>query len=308
MSQDREYHRPVMAEEVLDLFRPIEKGVIVDATFGGGGHSELLKREMGNTVRIVGIDRDPAAAANAERIGVELLAGDFGDLGRLLDETGIESIAGALFDLGVSSHQLDTAGRGFSYRHDGPLDMRMNTTQTLTADDVVNRWDVGELARTLRVYGEDPNANRIARAIVAARPIRSTVHLAEVIAESLPAAVRRKSTGHPARRAFQAIRIAVNDELASVARGLDAAIDRLTPGGRIVAISYHSLEDRIVKRRFAEGARGCTCPPDLPVCMCGNEAELSLLTRKSIEPSAAEIEDNPRARSARLRAAVKVAA
>jgi 16S rRNA (cytosine1402-N4)-methyltransferase len=308
MSQDREYHRPVMAEEVLDLFRPIEEGVIVDATFGGGGHSELLKREMGTTVRIVGIDRDPAAAANAEQLGVELLTGDFGDLGPLLDEAGIGPISGALFDFGVSSHQLDTADRGFSYRHDGPLDMRMDSGQLLTADDIVNHWNADDIAGVIRAFGEDPNARRIARAIVSARPIRSTRQLAAVIADSLPAAVRRTSGGHPARRSFQAIRIAVNDELASVERGLDAAIDRLVLDGRIVTISYHSLEDRIVKRRFAEGARGCTCPPDLPVCACGTVAELSLLTRKPMEPSTGEIDDNPRARSARLRAAVKAAA
>ncbi len=307
MSQDREYHRPVMAVEVLDLFRPIEQGVIVDATFGGGGHSELLKRELGRTVRIVGIDRDPAAAANANAMGVELVSGDFGDLETLLDRAGIDAISGILFDFGVSSHQLDHPVRGFSYRHDGPLDMRMDTSQTLSADTIVNGWDRRDLAQVIRRYGEDPNADRIARAIVAARPISGTVELAHVVAEALPAAVRRRP-GHPARRTFQAIRIAVNGELESIEQGLEAGIERLHPSGRIVAISYHSLEDRIVKRRFAAGARGCTCPPDLPVCSCGNEAELTLLTRKPIEPSQAELEQNPRARSARLRAAMKAAA
>lgn len=304
MSQDRQYHRPVMAEQVLDLFRPIEWGTIVDATFGGGGHSELLKREL--RLDIVGIDRDPAAAANAEAIGVTLLHGDFGDLASLLDRVGMKTVSGVLFDFGVSSRQLDEAGRGFSYRHDGPLDMRMDTTQGLTAEVVVNGWEVRDLARIIRRFGEDPNADRIARAIVAARPIRDTAHLAEVVAGSLPAAVRRRP-GHPARRTFQAIRLAVNNELESVERGLDAAIDRLRPEGRCVAISYHSLEDRIVKRRFARGAEGCTCPPDLPVCTCGNEAELVLLTRRPMTPSAAEVAENPRARSAKLRAAVKAA-
>jgi 16S rRNA (cytosine1402-N4)-methyltransferase len=307
MSQDREYHRPVMAEEVVGFLRPIEQGVVVDATFGGGGHSAIIKRELGRNVSIVGIDRDPTAAANAAALGVDLLAGDFGDLEHLLDAAGIGEIAGALFDFGVSSHQLDVAERGFSYRLDGPLDMRMDPTQSLSADEVVNRWDAKQLAQAIRRFGEDPNADRIARAIVAARPISGTVELATVIAESLPAAVRRQP-GHPARRTFQAIRIVVNDELGSVERGLDAAIDRLAPGGRVIAISYHSLEDRIVKRRFVTGAQGCQCPPGLPVCACGASPELILVTRKPVEPSAAEIEANPRARSARMRVAQKAVA
>ncbi len=307
MSQDREYHRPVMADEVVEFFRPIEEGVIVDATFGGGGHSAILKRELGSNVSIVGIDRDPAAVDNAAALGVELVAGDFGDLGALLDSAGISTISGVLFDFGVSSHQLDEAGRGFSYRNDGPLDMRMNPNQSLSADQIVNQWDARALSQTIRRFGEEPNADRIARAIVAARPIVGTVRLAEVVAESLPSAVRRRP-GHPARRTFQAIRIAVNDELASVERGLEDAIARLAPGGRIVAISYHSLEDRIVKRRFVAGGKGCTCPPGLPVCACGAEAELLVLTRKAVEPSAAEVDTNPRSRSARMRVAQKVAA
>jgi 16S rRNA (cytosine1402-N4)-methyltransferase len=307
MSQDREYHRPVMAEEVVEFFRPIEEGVIVDATFGGGGHSAILKRELGSNVSIVGIDRDPAAAGNAAALGVDLVAGDFGDLGALLDSVGISMVSGVLFDFGVSSHQLDQADRGFSYRNDGPLDMRMNPNQTLSAHEIVNQWDARTLSQTIRRFGEEPNADRIARAIVAARPIVGTVRLAEVVAESLPAAVRRRP-GHPARRTFQAIRIAVNDELASVEHGLDDAISRLVPGGRVVAISYHSLEDRIVKRRFVEGSKGCTCPPGLPVCACGAEAELLVLTRRALEPSAVEVEANPRARSARMRVAQKVAA
>jgi 16S rRNA (cytosine1402-N4)-methyltransferase len=281
--------------------------VIVDATFGGGGHAQMLDKELGKNVRIVGIDRDPEAAANAAAIGIELLAGDFGDLDVLIAAGDLGPLAGVLFDFGVSSHQLDEATRGFSYHSEGPLDMRMDTTADLTADDIVNTWDRTELTRIIRHFGEDPNANRIARAIVAARPVETTVQLAEVVASSLPAAVRRRP-GHPARRTFQAIRIAVNDELTAVERGLDAAIERLRPGGRIVAISYHSLEDRIVKRRLAAGARGCTCPPEIPVCVCGNEAELVLLTRKPLDPTTAEIETNPRARSARLRAAVKAAA
>jgi 16S rRNA (cytosine1402-N4)-methyltransferase len=267
----------------------------------------MLDKELGKNVRIVGIDKDPEAAANAAAIGIELLAGDFGDLDVLIAAGDLGPLAGVLFDFGVSSHQLDEATRGFSYHSEGPLDMRMDTTADLTADDIVNTWDRTDLTRIIRHFGEDPNANRIARAIVAARPVETTVQLAEVVASSLPAAVRRRP-GHPARRTFQAIRIAVNDELTAVERGLDAAIERLRPGGRIVAISYQSLEDRIVKRRLAAGARGCTCPPEIPVCVCGNEAELVLLTRKPLDPTTAEIETNPRARSARLRAAVKAAA
>jgi len=299
-----------MVEEVVELFRPAfgpdmgrDGSVLVDATFGGGGHSQALRRELGADVRIVAIDRDEAAAANAA--DVDFVAGDFGDLGGLLDAAGVGRIGGALFDFGVSSRQLDDSERGFSYRREGPLDMRMDRRRSLTADEIVNTWDRRRLAEIIRRYGEDPHAGRIAGAIVAARPITTTTRLAEVIAESLPAAVRRKAGGHPARRTFQALRIVVNDELSSVERGLDAAIERLHAGGRCVAISYHSLEDRIVKRRFALGAAGCTCPPSLPVCACGAQPELRIITRKPVRPVPEEIESNPRARSARLRAAVK---
>ncbi|MDH4116190.1 MAG: 16S rRNA (cytosine(1402)-N(4))-methyltransferase RsmH [Acidimicrobiia bacterium] len=307
MSQDREYHRAVMADEVVEMFRPIDEGVVVDATYGGGGHTELLKRELGKNVTIVAIDRDPDAARNIPAAGVEFIAGDFGDLGDLLDSRGISGVSGVLFDFGVSSHQLDEGSRGFSYRAAGPLDMRMDRSQRLTADDVVNSWSLRDIARVIRRFGEEPHADRIARAIVRARPIGDTVHLAQVVADAVPAAARRKP-GHPARKTFQAIRIAVNDELGSIERGLDTAVRRLVAGGVCVAISYHSLEDRIVKRRFAEGARGCVCPPGLPVCGCGAAAELVLLTRRPLEASSAEVESNPRARSAKLRAARKVAA
>jgi 16S rRNA (cytosine1402-N4)-methyltransferase len=256
-------------------------------------------------VRIVAIGRDAAAAGEAASLDVEFVAGDFGDLHRLLDGRGVGQIDGVLFDLGVSSRQLDDPDRGFSYRHEGPLDMRMDRRQARTADEVVNGWDAASLADVIRRFGEDPHAARIAAAIVAARPIDSTVRLAEVVASSLPAAVRRRSGGHPARRTFQALRIAVNDELGSVERGLEAAIERLAPGGRCVVISYHSLEDRIVKQRFARGSAGCTCPPSLPVCGCGARPELRPLTRKPLRPVQSEIDANPRARSARLRAALK---
>lgn len=300
------YHLPVLASEVMEVFEPLESGVVVDATFGGGGHARRMLDEM-KGIRIVGIDRDPDALANApapESDRLSVVTGNFAEMPRLLDEAGVEAPVGFLFDLGVSSHQFDRGERGFSYRHDGPLDMRMGPDASLDADEVVNHWDADRLAAAIRRFGEDRMAGRIARAIVAARPITSTRRLAEVIAEATPAAVRRR--GHPARRTFQAIRIAVNDELVALRSGLDAALGLLAPGGRCAVISYHSLEDRIVKRRFADGARGCVCPPDFPVCVCDHAAELRLLTRRPIEPTAAEIEANPRSRSARMRAVEKV--
>ncbi len=298
-----DYHKPVLLDEVIDLLTPTPVGVIVDATFGGGGHARALAAATGDH-RIVGIDRDPEARANAG--GLEVLDGDFADFDQLLDDAGIGAISGALFDLGISSHQVDEARRGFSYHEEGPLDMRMDPTQELSAAEVVNTYDESDLARILQTYGEEGQAKRIARAIVAARPIETTTELAEVIAAAMPAALRR--SGHPARKTFQAIRIEVNDELQSVRRGVDAALGRLTVGGRCAVISYHSLEDRIVKRRFAEGATGCECPPELPVCACGKNPELRLITRKPVMASAEEVAVNPRSRSARLRVAEKARA
>lgn len=302
------YHEPVLASEIAEVFKPLPVGVVVDATFGGGGHTRRLLDEMKKGTRIVGIDRDPDALANAALVDeaeVTVLAGNFADLRRLLDEAGIEAPVGVLFDLGVSSHQFDRPERGFSYRQEGPLDMRMGPDAAFDADEVVNHWDRDRLASAIRRFGEDRLARRLADAIVAARPIRSTTHLAEVIADATPAALRRK--GHPARRTFQAIRIAVNDELETLREGLDEALDVLAPGGRCAVISYHSLEDRIVKRRFNAGAGGCVCPPELPVCVCEEAAELRVLTRQPVVPSDEEVQANPRARSARLRAAEKVA-
>jgi 16S rRNA (cytosine1402-N4)-methyltransferase len=215
-------------------------------------------------------------------------------------------VAGVLFDLGVSSHQLDHAPRGFSYHHSGPLDMRMGPDASLTAADIVNGFDTDELADIFRRYGEERYARRIAQHVVRTRPFTTTVELAAAVAAAVPAAARRQR--HPARRVFQALRIAVNEELVSLVRGLDHAIDHLRPGGRAVVIAYHSLEDRIVKRRFVAGTAGCVCPPDLPVCGCGQVSELRRLTRKPMRPTVAEIEANPRARSARLRAVERVAA
>jgi 16S rRNA (cytosine1402-N4)-methyltransferase len=265
-----------------------------------------LLDEFGDEVSVIAIDRDPEAVANAARLAVTVIEGNFAEIDDLVRSVTDEPISGVLFDFGVSSRQLDHAERGFSYRHEGPLDMRMGPDAVHTADEIVNTWSIEDLARIIRRYGEEPMARRIAEAIVTARPIQSTAHLSTVIAQAMPAARRR--AGHPARRTFQAIRIAVNEELQAVEQGVSKAIDMLRPGGRIVAISYHSLEDRIVKQEFAERARGCTCPPDLPVCGCGNAAEVRILTRKPIRPSQAEIEANNRARSAVLRAAEKVAA
>ena len=300
------YHRPVLADEVVDLLAPALPGVVIDATFGGGGHSRRLLDEFGDDVTIIAVDRDPDALANAAGLPVTAVRGDFGDLATLLAPVLDEPVRGVLFDLGVSSHQLDTPERGFSYRNDGPLDMRMGPDTKLSAAEIVNEWPAASLTRIIRDYGEEPLARRIADAIVSNRPFHSTSQVATVIAEALPAARRR--AGHPARRTFQALRIAVNQELESIRSGLDDAITVLDGGGRLAAIAYHSLEDRIVKERLAEGARGCVCPPDLPVCGCGETAELRLLTRKPIRPSSEEIEGNNRARSALLRGAEKVAA
>ncbi len=310
MNQDRNgegtYHRPVMVQEVADLFRPLEEGVVIDATYGGGGHTTRLLEELGERVRIIGIDRDGDATVRAQSRGHHVLAGDFRDLGALLADVGIREITGILFDFGVSSHQLDTVERGFSYHSDAPLDMRMDPSRGRTAADIVNDLPVSDLERIIRVLGEDKNSLRIARAIAAARPLTTTTELSDVVAASVPARDRR--AGHPARKTFQAIRIAVNDELEAIRVGLDAAIDMLAPAGRCVAISYHSLEDRIVKRRFADGSRGCVCPPGMPVCGCGAAPELRLLTHGALRPSEAEVATNPRSRSARLRAAEKARA
>jgi len=302
---DLPYHLPVLAAEVAALLRPPAGGVVVDATFGGGGHTRALLAAAPE-IRVIGIDRDRDAAAQAAALGsrVTFVAGNFRELGELLRGVGVDEIAAAFFDLGVSSHQLDVGDRGLSYHRPGPLDMRLGEDCPLTAEVLVNEWDEGRLAAVIRRFGEDPHAGRIAGAIVRARPLHDAVELADVIAAAVPARARRGA--HPARRTFQAIRIAVNDELGALTEGLEAALSLLQPGGRIAVIAYHSLEDRIVKRRFAAGATGCVCPPGLPVCGCGRTAALRLLTRGAVVPGEAEVALNPRARSARLRAAEKV--
>ena len=304
LAVSRGYHQPVMPDRVAHWLGSVG-GTIVDATFGGGGHTRVLL-ETDPALRILALDRDPDSGSNAAGLGdrVTLRQADFRTLDTILREEQTDEIDGALFDLGVSSHQLDVGERGFSFRQRGPLDMRMGPDAPHSADDVVNGWSEGDLARILREFGEERHAGRIARAIVRARPIADTVDLAGVIADAMPARSRRHS--HPARRTFQAIRIAVNDELAALADALDVTVRMLRLGGRILVITYHSLEDRIVKRRFVEGARGCTCPPDFPVCACGENAELRILTRSGEVPTEAEIAANPRARSARLRVAEKV--
>jgi 16S rRNA (cytosine1402-N4)-methyltransferase len=305
---DQTYHEPVMLDEVVELFAPVATGMIVDATLGGGGHAMALLDRYPE-LRVLGIDRDPdAVAAVPAHPRLSIVRANFADLEEVLIDERVSqpdrgpAVDGVLLDLGVSSHQLDTTARGFSYHHDGPIDMRMDPDAALDAATIVDTWTADELADIFRRYGEERYAGRIARAIVEARPIQGTARLAAVVADAVPAPARRK--GHPARRVFQALRIAVNDELGTLAPALESSIAALRPGGRIVVISYHSLEDRIVKRRFAAGATGCTCPPDLPVCGCGNAAELRLMGR--FRPTEAEVERNPRSRSAVLRAAEKV--
>jgi 16S rRNA (cytosine1402-N4)-methyltransferase len=303
-------HEPVMVREVAALFASVPTGWVVDCTVGGGGHARVLL-EGESRLEVLGLDRDDdALAAAAHTLApfgsrARLRKARFDTLGRVVDEEGIGPVVGVLFDLGVSSPQLDRAERGFSYRHDGPLDMRMDRSTGLTAADVVNGYDEDHLAQILWVYGDERYARRIAAAIVAARPLATTGQLAEVVRSAIPAAARRHG-GHPAKRTFQAIRIEVNDELEVLRRALDAAIDLLVPGGRCVVISYHSGEDRLVKSRFVEAATGgCTCPSGLP-CVCGARPRVRLLRRGAVKPSAEELAANPRAQSARLRAVEKL--
>ncbi len=299
----RPYHLPVMLEEVVDLFRPLECGVVVDATYGGGGHAAALLDGLGEGICVLGIDRDPEAIERAPgRSRLDLAVGNFGEIDEILRMREISEVAGVLFDLGVSGHQLDTARRGFSYRREGPLDMRMGPDAADSAEEVVNRTPAPQLARIIRNLGEERFAHRVARAIAAARPITDTEHLAAVVKKAIPAATRR-SGGHPARRTFQAVRMAVNDELAALSSGLDRGIRVLRPGGRCVAIAYHSLEDRLVKHRFRRG-EGRSSEPVLPVAP---PVELVVLTPRPMRPDPEEVARNPRARSARLRAAEKAA-
>jgi 16S rRNA (cytosine1402-N4)-methyltransferase len=308
------YHKPVMLDEVLEFLRPENGKIIIDCTLGGGGHSlEIVKRIVPDGM-LVGIDRDSEAlAAAAERLAsysenVTLKKGAFGDLSDIAKELGLKTVDGALFDLGVSSHQLDAAERGFSFRQDAPLDMRMDTSEDVTAEDLVNTLSESELADIIWRYGEERWAKRIAQFIVKSRkikPVKSTGDLVDVIMAAIPQGAR-KGAIHPATRTFQALRIAVNRELEMLKEGLDAAIGLLKVGGRICVLSYHSLEDRIVKETFLSYSGRCTCPPPLPVCVCGAKKSLEILTRRPALPTDAEIIENARARSAKLRVAEKV--
>ncbi|MGI9023924.1 MAG: 16S rRNA (cytosine(1402)-N(4))-methyltransferase RsmH [Acidimicrobiales bacterium] len=302
-------HRPVMADEVTELFRPVPAGAVVDATVGAGGHARALL-EAHPHIQLVGLDRDTDALAAADRAlqgfagRFVLRHGRFDRIREICGELGHERVSGVLFDLGVSSPQLDRPERGFSYRGDGPLDMRMDRDQPTTAGDIVNGYSEDRLAAVLAELGEERYARRIARAIVANRPLTTTVELAEIVRGAIPAPARRRG-GHPARRSFQAIRIEVNAELAILAEAIDAAVDLLAPDGRAVVLAYHSGEDRIVKARFAQAATGgCTCPPRLP-CVCGAKPRVRHL-RRGRKPGAAEIAANRRAESARLRAVEKL--
>ena len=306
-------HKPVLLEECIQALNVRPDGVYLDGTLGRAGHSREIARRLTHG-RLICVDRDQAALdAARERLGewmdkVTLVHSNFDQLDVILDELSLPGVDGMLFDLGVSSPQLDDGARGFSYRTDAPLDMRMDRTEGLTAADVVNTWSQEELRRILSQYGEERYAPTIAAAIVRRRqerPIETTLDLVDVIKSGMPARALKEKQ-HPAKRSFQAIRIAVNDELSSVDRMLQAAIPRLNQGGRLAVITFHSLEDRIVKTGLAAFAKGCTCPPDFPVCVCGKTPDIKLLSRKPILPRAEEIAENPRARSAKLRAAEKL--
>jgi len=305
-------HDPVLAEEVTKALLPCLEhgGVLVDATLGRAGHAHRLL-DSSSAFELVGIDRDPDAleAARTDLAAysgrVRLVRDDFKNLASILERLGVAEVAGVLLDLGVSSPQLDEAHRGFSYRIRGPLDMRMDPSGTTTAHEVVNEYSSRALAEVIRRYGEERFARRIAGAIERARPIEDTVTLAEVVKQAIPAATRRTG-GHPAKRTFQAIRIEVNKELDALETVLPGAVKALRPGGRLAVLTYHSLEDRIVKRFVAAGARDCTCPPDFPICVCGARASLRPVAPKSITPGPEELQRNPRASSARLRVAEKL--
>ena len=312
-------HIPVLLAECLEHLNLKTQHTFVDATLGGAGHSLEAAKRLGREGTLIGIDQDEVAlAAAGERLGAIpeserpelcLLRGNFGDMDRLLVQAEVPAVDAFLFDLGVSSVQIDTPSRGFSFKENGPLDMRMDPgKQTLNAAEIVNTYNAADLARIIRDYSDERWASRIAEFICRARqdrPIETSEQLVDIIKAAIPASARRAG-GHPAKRTFQALRIEVNGELDVLLEGLEAAVRWLAPGGRIVVISYHSLEDRIVKDIFAKHARGCMCPPDLPVCVCGNKPVLKLVTRKPLVPTTEEVERNPRARSAKLRVAERL--
>ena len=306
-------HKSVLLDECIEALNIRSDGIYVDGTLGGAGHSfEIVKRLT--TGRLIGIDRDRVALTAAEERlrpyldRVTLVHANFSEIRSILNNLSIPGVDGMLFDLGVSSPQLDDAERGFSYMADAPLDMRMNRDDPLTAAEIVNTWSAEELRGIFYEYGEERYAPQVAAAIVRRReskPIETTLELAEIIRSAMPPQALREKQ-HPAKRCFQAIRIAVNDELGAVRRLMDDAIDCLNPGGRLAVITFHSLEDRIVKTAMQAAAKGCTCPPEFPVCVCGKKPRVTVLTRKPIVSGAAELNENPRARSAKLRVAEKL--
>lgn len=304
-----DYHRPVLLEQTVDALNIRPDGIYLDGTAGGGGHSHAIASRL-TTGRLISLDQDPDAIAEAGRrlegLPATLVRTNFMYMDRALDKLGIDKVDGILLDIGVSSHQLDAPERGFSYHHDAPLDMRMSQSGT-TAADLVATLSERELADIFWRFGEEKFSRPIARAIVRQRdksPIETTLQLAELISASVPAAVRRE--GHPARRVFQALRIAVNGELDCLSAALDTAFDCLAPGGRLAIITFHSLEDAMVKNRFAEWRQGCTCPKEFPVCVCGRTPAAQLVLKKPATATAQELEENPRSRSAKLRCVQKV--
>lgn len=308
------HHEPVLLNEVLAFMDVKPDGVYLDGTLGGGGHSEALLRSQGGTPHLYGMDRDPAAIlAASERLkafkGFHAIQGNFHDAKQLLEAQGITRLSGALLDLGVSSHQLDTAARGFSYHEDAPLDMRMDTTQGMTAADLLAAIDEKALTKLLLDFGEEKWAARIAKILIerrAQKPVLTTHDLVDVVDAAIPKAVRRKDDGHPARRTFQAVRIAVNDELAPLTKALQDIMSMLEPGGRLLVITFHSLEDRLTKLAFRAMQNPCVCPPKAPICTCGLKPVAKVLGGGAVQPTPQEVERNPRSRSAKLRIAQRL--
>lgn len=307
------HHVSVLLEECIEGLNIRPDGIYVDGTLGGAGHSSRIAAKL-TSGRLIGIDRDPVALeAAGKRLEpykdrVTLVHSNFCEMRQVLADLDIPGVDGILLDLGVSSPQLDDAARGFSYMADAPLDMRMNSEDSLTAEEVVNTWPKEELARILFEYGDERYSRKIAEAVCRRReekPIKTTLELVDIIKGAMPAAALREKQ-HPAKRSFQAIRIAVNDELGSVERLMEDAVDLLNPGGRLCIITFHSLEDRIVKLGMAKAAKGCTCPPEFPVCVCGKKAKVNIISRKPIVSTEEELEVNPRARSAKLRICEKI--
>jgi len=307
------HHITVLQNEAVEMLNIKPNGIYVDATLGGGGHSKKILTNLDHTGRLIAIDQDELAINNAQNTfqneeRITILRGNFRQITDLLKGIGIDKVDGILFDIGVSSPQFDIKERGFSYQNEAALDMRMDTRQTLTAYKIINEWEEEELQTVIWKYGEEPFAKRIAKKIVEVRKkkvIETTTELAEIIKSAIPAKARRIG-GHPAKQTFQALRIVVNDELNSLKEGLEQGISLLNEFGRIAVITFHSLEDRIVKETFKEKASTCTCPPDFPVCVCGNKPIVRILTKRPILPTEEEIENNFRARSAKLRVAEKI--